>query len=314
MEMKLRNKRLGPLPGGDRRGTPGADAGCLSMRTVSGEELNRRAPSGSSENATANQTDDRLTDYDDISLNSVVEPYSPSTASYIPSPVSSVGASSSRVPTPDLDVAQEANAFMPASTKAGKTRVRMSWSKDVNLFIMRTYYYITKLETDMTTYRKQLHELFSRQYPTVKVSEQRVSDQKRAIIRNKLLSDHELARLKDEVQIQLNDLDLLHDSSSTTIIPSYNQTQDTEHHSQNTDSLYTQSHMTHASTQTEIMTLTLETDIEVLVDPDTITEPNTQAIFDKFQAAVTKYSGMDPASRPKLPKLKYSNKLTQFIY
>lgn len=91
-----------------------------------------------------------------------------------------------------LNVAQGVNTFLPAFTKAGKPRVRMSWSKDVNLFIMRNYYHITKLETAMTTHRKQLHKRFSQQYPTINVIEQRVSNQRRIIITNKLLSENEL--------------------------------------------------------------------------------------------------------------------------
>lgn len=39
------------------------------------------------------------------------------------------------------------NALRPATTKAGKHRIRMKWSNDVNEFIMRTYYTITSLET-----------------------------------------------------------------------------------------------------------------------------------------------------------------------
>lgn len=41
----------------------------------------------------------------------------------------------------------EPNALRPATTKAGKQRIRMKWSNDVNQFIMRTYYTITSNET-----------------------------------------------------------------------------------------------------------------------------------------------------------------------
>ncbi|CAH2103545.1 unnamed protein product [Euphydryas editha] len=42
-ENRNRRYNLRPLPGG-RRGTPGAGAGCHSMRTTSGGGLNRRVP------------------------------------------------------------------------------------------------------------------------------------------------------------------------------------------------------------------------------------------------------------------------------
>lgn len=192
METRSKSKRIGPLPGGDRRGTPGADAGCHSMRTVSGEELNRRAPTD--KDATAENTG---------TPHSPIEPYSPSTISYTPSLSSSPSSRSTIEPTPVLDVAREANAFLPASTKAGKPRVRMKWNKDVNIFIMRTYYLITKLETDFSTYRKELHELFSRKYPSIHVTEQRVADQRRTIVRNKLLSQDLLNQIKEEVKSQI---------------------------------------------------------------------------------------------------------------
>ena len=177
METRLKRKLRGPLPEGDRRGTPGADAGCFSMRTVSGLESNRRAPT------------DKYTTAEHTTLtNSPIEPYSSSSErSYTPSIPSSPSSTHTVEHIPTLSVAREANAFLPASTKAGKPRVRMRWSSEVNIFIMRTYYLITKLETDFTTYRQRLHEIFSQKYPYINVSEQRVSDQIRTIIRNKLL-------------------------------------------------------------------------------------------------------------------------------
>ncbi|XP_063891152.1 uncharacterized protein LOC110374959 [Helicoverpa armigera] len=63
METRSKSKRIGPLPGGDRRGTPGADAGCHSMRTVSGEELNRRAPTDKDTTADNSDDGDRPTDH-----------------------------------------------------------------------------------------------------------------------------------------------------------------------------------------------------------------------------------------------------------
>lgn len=41
----------------------------------------------------------------------------------------------------------EPNALRPPTTKAGKHRIRMKWSNEVNEFIMRTYYTITNNET-----------------------------------------------------------------------------------------------------------------------------------------------------------------------
>lgn len=72
--------------------------------------------------------------------------------------------------------------------------------------------------------------------------------------------------------------------------------------------------ISHTSTQTDSVTLTLVNDIETLEESNHRTDAHTQEIHDKFRAALTKYSGMDPIARPKLPKLKYSPKLTELIH
>lgn len=331
METRSKSKRIGPLPGGDRRGTPGADAGCLSMRTVSGEELNRRAPTDKDTTAETRDDGDRLS----VRTNTPIEPFSPSTVSYTPSRASSPSVPSSPPtppfnpdpPIPALNVAREASSFLPVSTKAGKTRVRMRWNKEVNMFIMRTYFHITKLETDMTTYRQQLHELFTQQYPEVTVSEQRISDQRRVIVRNKLLSQDILNQLRDDVRLKLqeesenttgtNITPIIQDEDANTIQEHpqyYTQSQPTtQFHSYSQSQAYTQT--SHISTQTETITLMLENDIETFVtkDQNLTTSTYSQEIYDTFTTTLTQYSGLDPAARPKLPKLRYSPNLFRLV-
>lgn len=293
METRLKSKRIGPLPGGDRRGAPGADAGCGSIRTVSGEELNRRAPSGSLENATANLNSEQQT---------------------------------APIATPALDVAQGVNTLLPASTKAGKPRVRMRWTEDVNIFIMRTYYRVTKLETDMTTYRKLLHEHFLRQYPHVMVSEQRVSDQRRVIIRNRMLTNEKLEQIKEEVRLELEQVDIsLHTQPSLAELQIINSTDQTPRQTvvTSTQSPYnylnateTQTPFsTHVSTQTETTILLMETEIETL-QTSVLPDSSTEKFKENLQTAIIEFAGLDPTLRPRLPKLKYSlrlAKLTQFF-
>jgi len=47
----------------------------------------------------------------------------------------------------------------------------------MNTFIMRQYYTITKLETMKIGYRQKLHDRFTKQYPEMEISEQRIADQ-----------------------------------------------------------------------------------------------------------------------------------------
>lgn len=72
-------------------------------------------------------------------------------------------------------------------------------------FTLLHYFHITKLENDMTTYRQQLNQLFSQQYRVVTVLEQRISNQRRFIVRNKLLSQEILDQLREEVRLQLQE-------------------------------------------------------------------------------------------------------------
>ncbi|XP_052756188.1 uncharacterized protein LOC128201893 [Galleria mellonella] len=74
----------------------------------------------------------------------------------------------------------------------------------MNMFIWRTYLIITALETKVKGYLEPLHRQFVEKYPDMKVSKQRVGDQRRAILRNKLLPSIVLTDLRKEVSEILN--------------------------------------------------------------------------------------------------------------
>lgn len=80
---------------------------------------------------------------------------------------------------------------------------RMKWSEAMNKCIIRSYYKCTCLETDSTDYRRKMHQLFINEFPEINVTEQRVADQKRVIVRNKLLADPIIERLKADVRREL---------------------------------------------------------------------------------------------------------------
>ena len=100
-------------------------------------------------------------------------------------------------PTPAADVLR-----LPgnATTKAGKPRQRMHWSNEHNEHVMRCYYEATKLETITTGYRFDLHRHFMNKYPQLtNVTEQRLLDQKRFIIKTNKMPGEVLQRIKEEV-------------------------------------------------------------------------------------------------------------------
>ena len=189
MEKRVYNLR--PLPGG-RRGAPGADAGCLSMRTIGDEELIRRTPV--EEYTTAEHSSHTP------SSNSPY-PSSPSSPFYQPSPSSSSSASSFHPVDNVVQMVEKADIPAPVTTGP---RTRKKWSIEMNIFIVRTYFILTSLETaNLRTYLTPLHAKFIKQFPHMKVSKQRVGDQRRAIMRKELLSVHKIKEIKDEVKLML---------------------------------------------------------------------------------------------------------------
>lgn len=92
-------------------------------------------------------------------------------------------------------VAPQTNVDYMAPT-SDKHSARKKWTSEMNTFIMRSYFILTNMEKDLTGYLSQLHRLFLDRFPNMNVSKQRVGDQRRAIIRNKLLSLEEIANIK----------------------------------------------------------------------------------------------------------------------
>lgn len=69
---------------------------------------------------------------------------------------------------------------------------------------MHVYYECTELETERTTYRQKLFEKFKTEYAEMNVTEQRVTDQKRVIEKNKLLDEVTLTNIRQEVARKIN--------------------------------------------------------------------------------------------------------------
>ncbi|KAL0808841.1 hypothetical protein ABMA28_012512 [Loxostege sticticalis] len=115
--MELRSKRvcIMSLPGGDRRGTSGADAGCHSLRTVGGEELSRRALAGDKpEVTTADQIDQTSHHASNSPISSIVS--SSSSFRYSPTSSSTCSMQSEDV----VQTASYANGSVP-TTDSSKT-------------------------------------------------------------------------------------------------------------------------------------------------------------------------------------------------
>jgi hypothetical protein len=103
---------------------------------------------------------------------------------------------------PDESVSAE---LAQQTTTTGKPRQRIKWDEEMNTFIMRSYYIDTENETNMAMYRQNIYHAFVAQYPNIRVTEQRIADQRRAIIKRKLLSNITIIRIQQEALNLLND-------------------------------------------------------------------------------------------------------------
>lgn len=90
-------------------------------------------------------------------------------------------------------------ASQPATTKAGKVRQRMTWTREMNRHVMWCYYQVTRLETQPLV-RSEFLTKFHEKFPELtNVTAQRLVDQKRVIISNNRLTLLEREDIKKEV-------------------------------------------------------------------------------------------------------------------
>ncbi|CAG4968907.1 unnamed protein product [Parnassius apollo] len=82
---------------------------------------------------------------------------------------------------------------------------RRRWTADQNESIVRNYYKITKLEENKSDYRRPLHQAVIEENPELTgVREQRISDQLRVILNDKMINDQRLQKIRDNISSNLN--------------------------------------------------------------------------------------------------------------
>jgi hypothetical protein len=69
------------------------------------------------------------------------------------------------------------------SNGAREVRKRKKWTMEMNIFIIREYFRITKLQDVVSTYRLDLFKAFQSKYPQFSVTIQNLADQRRAIMK-----------------------------------------------------------------------------------------------------------------------------------
>ncbi|CAH2102502.1 unnamed protein product [Euphydryas editha] len=168
MESFVNDERIGPLPGGDRRGTFGADAGRDSMQTVSGSLLNRRARVGGPEDTTADQRGGEGVD-DALQSRAL--------------PINSVGSSAL------------------TTNKAVNDDRRRKWSTEELEELMFCYF---KARSGGAGYISRLEELFATRNPDnpkiLKFNGNTLSNQARRVIKQNVISQELLNRIQKRAE------------------------------------------------------------------------------------------------------------------
>lgn len=102
----------------------------------------------------------------------------------------------------DDSVAVEPTPQPTSSARSVKQRV--TWTTEMNEFVTRCYYRLTKLGKAKTPYSAELHRIVIKEYPQLRSkTPQNIVDQRRSIFTNSRLSPETIDRIKKEVGIEL---------------------------------------------------------------------------------------------------------------
>ena len=202
-------------------------------------------------------------------------------------------------------------------TISNNQSTRMRWTNEHNETILKAYFKITRLETDLTTYRQQLHQHFVNSFPKLThISEQRVADQKRLILKNKYIKQDRLNKIKEEVKKELEAEDLTNSNQVHTT----NSSNDDLHFYSNSiteDLLHTSNDIIPATNtfHTEETDLDREQILGTQIDAENnIPELTQSELARELQNAIDEYGKIDPENRPRLPKLTESKKLYKLVH
>jgi signal recognition particle subunit SEC65 len=90
------------------------------------------------------------------------------------------------------------------SNGAIEVRKRKKWTMEMNIFIIREYFRITKLQDVVSTYRLDLFKAFESKYPKFPVTIQNLADQRRAIMKKNYILSAILEKIKNDVKLELS--------------------------------------------------------------------------------------------------------------
>lgn len=157
----------------------------------------------------------------------------------------------------------------------------MKWTDQLNEFIVRAYYRVTNLEEEIHGFRTRLHEEFIARFPELRhLTEQRIADQYRVIIRNNRVPQPTRLRIRQEVERELN-----RQNNTTPQVP-------------------------RRSRRSTIVLRISNANQSLNVQESSELD---QEATDVFQEALTEYGELDAFSRPTLPKLRFGTATLQIV-
>ena len=108
----------------------------------------------------------------------------------------STSSSHDTIPPSQLVREQQTNVDV-ALTLTGRIRQRRKWTNEINEELLRAYFEVTEKETNMTSYRSRLQEVFVERHPNFDLSAQRLSDQVTAIFIRNLIPESRRNEIKE---------------------------------------------------------------------------------------------------------------------
>jgi hypothetical protein len=198
------------------------------------------------------------------------------------------------------------------SNGATEVRKRKKWTMEMNIFIIREYFRITKLQDVVSTYRLDLFKAFQSKYPQFPVTIQNLADQRRAIMKKNYIPSAILEKIKNDVKLELSINYSDNNEVSNNLVENSVEPQSLPNHS---DSFCCQNNSTPNNTiQNDINNLDLSyNDIHVINQNFYYHQNFKEQIEDEFNRTLNEFEHIEPFNRPLLPKQQSSKKFFAMI-
>jgi hypothetical protein len=201
------------------------------------------------------------------------------------------------------------------SNGATEVRKRKKWTMEMNIFIIREYFRITKLQDVVSTYRLDLFKAFQSKYPQFPVTIQNLADQRRAIMKKNYIPSAILEKIKNDVKLELSINYSDNNEVSNNLVENSVEPQSLQSLPNHNDSFCYQSNSTPNNTiQNNIINLDLSyNDIHVINQNFYYHQNFKEQIEDEFNRTLNEFEHIEPFNRPLLPKQQSSKKFFAMI-